>query len=365
MSRLTRREMQALLDAVLLLHSQQDARGLHERVFAAVRRVVPGEFFAIDYFRRRGEWMGREFSSTDPFDTTSPEHARIFEAHAPAHPLFQELLRTGLATPRKVTDFVTAGEFRRLGIYNEFYRVIGVDMQMALGCRVAPDLNLVIALNRKSKDFTEGDRRSLHMLRPHFVAAFHNAEAMARLCQGQAQMQAVLEGAGVAAVLLDLRGREEFVTERARALLGKYFGRRHGSAAELPPELTDWVRLHAPGDTGGETWSPPAPPLELTRGESRLRIRLLIDGQANRALLLLEEEAPVSAAALAALGLTKREAEVLRWVVLNKTNPEIAVLCDISHRTVQKHLEHIYVKLGVNSRGGAARSALDALRGGR
>jgi DNA-binding CsgD family transcriptional regulator len=236
---------------------------------------------------------------------------------------------------------------------------------MALGCQVAADVVMLVALNRRKRDFTEGDRQSLSMLRPHLIAACHSAEAMARLRQGQADMLAVLEGAGVAGVLLDLRGREEFVTGRARALLGKYYGRGHGRAAELPEALADWVRHYASEAGDGETWSPPAPPLELTRGGSRLRARLLIDGQANRALVLLEEETPVSAAAFEALGLTKREAEVLRWVVLNKTDPEIAVLCGISHRTVQKHLEHIYVKLGVNSRGGAARSALDALSGGR
>jgi DNA-binding CsgD family transcriptional regulator len=357
MRRLTRREMQALLDAALLLHSQQDARGLHERIFAAVRRIVPGEFFAIDYFRGGGEWMGRELSSTEPIDMTSPEHARIFEAYAPEHPLFNEFLRTGLTAPRKVTDFVTPRQFRRSGIYNEFYRLLGVDRQMALGCRVAADVIMLVALNRHKRDFTEGER--------HLITACHNAEALARLRRGQAHTLAALEGAGVAAVLLDLRGREEFVTERARALLVKYFGRRHGRAAELPQELVDWVRLHTSEAAHGETWSPPAPPLELTRGESRLRVCLLIDSQANRVLLLLEEEAPVSAAALEALGLTKREAEVLRWVVRNKTNPEIAILCGISHRTVQKHLEHIYLKLGVNSRGAAARSALDLLKGGR
>jgi len=49
-------------------------------------------------------------------------------------------------------------------------------------------------------------------------------------------------------------------------------------------------------------------------------------------------------------GLTPREEEVLLWLATGKTDGDIATLLDISRRTVQKHLEHIYVKLGVETR---------------
>ncbi len=49
-------------------------------------------------------------------------------------------------------------------------------------------------------------------------------------------------------------------------------------------------------------------------------------------------------------GLTLREGEVMHWLACGKTDAEIAALLSISPRTVQKHLEHIYVKLGVETR---------------
>lgn len=49
-------------------------------------------------------------------------------------------------------------------------------------------------------------------------------------------------------------------------------------------------------------------------------------------------------------GLTLREGEVMCWLACGKTDAEIAALLSISPRTVQKHLEHIYVKLGVETR---------------
>lgn len=54
------------------------------------------------------------------------------------------------------------------------------------------------------------------------------------------------------------------------------------------------------------------------------------------------------------LGLTRREAEVLTWVADGKTNAEIGLILGTSPRTVQKHLEHIFEKLGVATRTAAA-----------
>jgi DNA-binding CsgD family transcriptional regulator len=51
-----------------------------------------------------------------------------------------------------------------------------------------------------------------------------------------------------------------------------------------------------------------------------------------------------------ALGLTRREIEVLAWVAAGKTNAETAELLSIAPGTVKKHLDHIYAKLGVGTR---------------
>lgn len=59
------------------------------------------------------------------------------------------------------------------------------------------------------------------------------------------------------------------------------------------------------------------------------------------------------------LSLTPREVEILSWIGQGKTNPEIAIILDISPRTVQKHVEHLFVKLNVSSRTGAAIRAIE------
>ncbi|MFB2550060.1 response regulator [Ensifer soli] len=64
-----------------------------------------------------------------------------------------------------------------------------------------------------------------------------------------------------------------------------------------------------------------------------------------------------------AFALTVREAQVLLWIAKGKSNRDIGEILGLSARTVNKHLEQIYIKLGVENRASAAVRAADALRG--
>jgi DNA-binding NarL/FixJ family response regulator len=61
--------------------------------------------------------------------------------------------------------------------------------------------------------------------------------------------------------------------------------------------------------------------------------------------------------------LTSREVEVLHWVACGKTNRDIGDILGLSPRTVNKHLEHVYVKLGVETRTAAAAVAMSVAGG--
>ena len=66
-------------------------------------------------------------------------------------------------------------------------------------------------------------------------------------------------------------------------------------------------------------------------------------------------------ARLSEAALTPRETEVLSWLAKGKTNRDIADILGMSHRTVNKHLEHIFEKLGVETRAAAAALASRAI----
>ena len=122
--------------------------------------------------------------------------------------------------------------------------------------------------------------------------------------------------------------------------------------------------------------APNAAHLALARLEEALGDRFLlvtqnIDNLHERAgddewLLVLREEsdAAVVDALMAAFRLTTREAEVLYWVIKGKTSPDIGEILGSSPRTVNKHLEHVFAKLGVENRTAAASVAMARIRMG-
>jgi len=68
-----------------------------------------------------------------------------------------------------------------------------------------------------------------------------------------------------------------------------------------------------------------------------------------------------SAEPLQKFGLTARATETLLWLAQGKTNPDIATILGITESTVKKHVQEIFEKLGVETRGAATLRALEAL----
>ena len=89
-------------------------------------------------------------------------------------------------------------------------------------------------------------------------------------------------------------------------------------------------------------------------------VRISRCGDGNEFLLLLQKNTSDwdFDALRGDLGLTAREAEILMWVSRGKTNRDIGLILDTSPRTVNKHLEHIFEKLGVGTRSAAVSIAL-------
>jgi len=160
------------------------------------------------------------------------------------------------------------------------------------------------------------------------------------------QTQNAIEAIGLAMVILNRDLQPEWMTPGAEALLGHDW-----LVTGLPDELRVWLAATHPGPAIDES----AGICDFDFNDETLRARLL--GQrADSQLLLLEKlhaRAPAETA-LASYRLTQREIEVLMWVARGKTNKDIADILGMSPRTVNKHLEHIYVKLGVETRTAAA-----------
>lgn len=123
---------------------------------------------------------------------------------------------------------------------------------------------------------------------------------------------------------------------------------------QLPPHLRQWLdRISRPDAT--------AAPLEIHEGDRRLIISLS-SCKAGRYFIALREDCMQnSVERLQGLGLTNRESEVMHWVGEGKSNAEIAEIMKISVHTANRHLEHIFCKLGVQNRQQAIAAVRDRL----
>ena len=103
--------------------------------------------------------------------------------------------------------------------------------------------------------------------------------------------------------------------------------------------------------------------LRLQVGDIRLQLRFLGRPAPGEFLLrLIPDDEELNRRILKeSFGLTDREAEVLLWLSRGKTNQEIGQILSMSPRTVNKHLEPVFRKLGVENRTSAAAAALAAL----
>ena len=187
----------------------------------------------------------------------APVYYERFAQHAHENPLLQRYLRSRDGRAYRFSDVIAAAELHRLALYQELYKPLGVEHQLAFMLPAAPDRVLGVALSRGIRDYSDLERDVAEHARPFLIQAYRNAIAY-----------------------------------------------------------------------------------ELLRSGS------------------LDESGGALIQALFAAGLTSREAEVVQGVALGRSNEHIAEeLGGISPRTVGKHLERSYRKLGVSDRSSAAARA--------
>jgi DNA-binding CsgD family transcriptional regulator len=241
----------AVLDFVRQVHAVGDIDTFPRRAIAGIGALIPSDILTYNEIDTR---LRHAYMVEHPAGVISLSQVKTFERLAGQHPLIRHYALTRETQPRKISDFLSLSEFRRLDLYQEFFRHLGVNYQIAVTIPSWNSVVIGIALNRTQRDFSERDRAVLDVIRPHLAQSYRNAMERAAL-------------------------------------------RERTEAAE------------------GALWSVPA----------------------------------------ACLGsLTRREQEVLVLVADGKTKMQIAARLSLSPRTVQKHLEHIYDKVGVRTRTGVA-----------
>jgi DNA-binding CsgD family transcriptional regulator len=370
MSTLTTGDVRRILDFLLELHIPSDVETLWTSTSSKLPQVIPSAFTACNQVNIGGR---RVFN----FYTSRPHHG-LNEMQEVAYQYFHEhVLVTRYLQARdgkayKLSDFLTENQVHNLeGLYQQTLRLMGMEDQMAIflpttsvsitGTSHSKETVEAVSLHRSKRDFSERDRLIFNLLSPHLFQAYQNASAFTQLQQQLNQFNRTMEQLSI--IVLNAEGNIKWMAQRAWILLSQYFQVSATEQVGLPDRLQQWVRHQIRQLTQTDDIPAPTLPLRLEQDGHQLVIRLIVDRPSEQYLLLLDEQPPrtFSATTLEWLGLTKREAEVLFWVAKDKSNKEIAVILNCSDRTVKKHLEHIYEKLGVQTRAGAIVQALSRL----
>lgn len=346
MARLGHQQLKAVSEALLTLYAPGPHADFPARVVDALRRCLA--FDCLAYHEIVDNRNQRAVCSPEiPFDT------EIFETYLEQHPNWSAFARDHVKSCVKISDFVTRNEWQRTDLYNHIFRPLAFHHQLAF---IALDElpHLGIALNRSRRDFSEEERSILNLLKPHLMQAFCTSQLFSYFSDA---VQVGTEGYVVA----DAKGRIRFCTSKAVAWLREYFGDEQNRS--LPHQLTDWLKDRSFRLFNPANLAVPLKEYSIQRGPKRLIVESLAPIQTpDYRLILREKNQELDASSLEKLGLTKREAEILLWVSQGKRNSEIATILGIKAKTISKHLERIFEKLGIETRTGAANIALEILR---
>ena len=180
--------------------------------------------------------------------------------------------------------------------------------------------------------------------------------ANARLTQSA---RAALDVSGRFLLAVNRQGTIMWATPQAQKLLSDNLAASANDELVLPGPMLQWLEQAQKGKSGSKT-----PAMASFPDNEQLRLQYMGKLGPNEFLLRLAKEFQHQPPAefSSELGLTTREGEVLSWLSKGKTNRDIAQILGLSPRTVDKHLEQIYAKLGVENRTAAAAIATSASR---
>jgi DNA-binding response OmpR family regulator/DNA-binding CsgD family transcriptional regulator len=187
----------------------------------------------------------------------------------------------------------------------------------------------------------------------------------ARQAQQAVQARNALDAFGHATMAIHLDGeqlRSVWQTPLARQLMQSYLD---ADAGQIPASVLTWLLTESQASAQGLDVRPFSVNRQFGSQERQLVFTLQQRTGDDDLLVVMREisDAAVIEAMVQSMKLTVREAEVLYWLAKGKTNRDIGDILGSSPATVKKHLERVYVKLGVETRTAAAAVVMAKVRG--
>ena len=346
MNRMSRQAKHDAAGFLRLVGAAKDPHAFARLGVAELPRLVASELTTLSVCDLA---TGRRRVVGNPSEALSVRDISAFDRHFFGHPLVRFHCEHRGGGAHRISDSLPATDFRQSALFSDYYRRIGIDHAAAIPLYVSSTTLVSFVLNRARRDFSDDEIALLDWLRGGLSDMYRNVVGLQRAVAAVAELREIAAADGWTLVRLDAQRRiRELPAHVATVLASVCPGRRPRAGAPLPAPIESWLRRST---AGGAPWLA-LPPLVLVAPRGRLTLRAVpeVGNDAAWALLIRYQPESDRASALGRSPLTRREREILDWVAAGKTDRQIAAITGASPRTVQKHLEHIYVKLGVENR---------------
>jgi DNA-binding CsgD family transcriptional regulator len=258
-----------------------------------------------------------------------------------------------------LSDRCYADTWARTTLYNEYFIPLDIRHQLSAVIYTQGTYLVGIAINRTRRDFSTRDRALLDLLCPHASLAWRNALTLAALRQQAERPREPAPPSRAVVVVNNDSGAIRSLSPQAALIVRKHFGTDSGGRNRLPDDIHRWLRAQQARLASADDLTPLPLPLLIGHAGGQMTAQLAQRLPEETTILLEEETAHGVDAPCRAGRFTPRENEVLHWLREGKRNGEIGTILGISGRTVEKHLEHVFEKLGVETRTAAVRAALE------
>jgi DNA-binding CsgD family transcriptional regulator len=401
MNSLLSSDLQKIVEFLQQLYRATNARKFPSYLVSIIPSIIKSDFTAIISISAELSTRSKDQHNTPSIASNSPvlltasdsQLSSKIKAAMPSflqNPLAKRYLLTGDNGAQKMSDFCTNSQSREQeSWYQHYLQPLGMSDQISLVV-AAPKLNarkslesdssvasnvsmassitgeqkpsnLFINIYRNKQDFDEHDRAKLNLLSPHILQAYQNSQLLSNIKEDCTQVCQALDQATI--IIIRRNGLVRFITESSLDLINKYFPLYSFEQHNLPEIIASWAKQKISEISKIPHFPLLIPPLRIIQNKKTLIVKLSIDAPRDQYLLILEEQVPLklSLSALGNFKLSNREIEVLCWIIRGSDTRHISKVLSISDRTVEKHCENIYEKLGVNNRFTAINQVLQEL----
>jgi DNA-binding CsgD family transcriptional regulator len=343
---------------LLEIHAAGDVEVLRQLIPEGLSRLISSDRASLNDIEIG---HGRRSIIPSPVPSWWSRYGDVYKQHLMDHPGWSGAKYTPrLSHVTALSDPRHADTWPRTAMCNEYFVPLGIKYQQSAIIYKQRTYFIGIGVNRSQRDFSPRDRALLDLVCLHASQAWRNAVTLAALRQQAARPG---EPGPVSRAVLAVNndsGTIRSLSPQAALLVRRHFGTDSGGGNRLPDDMHRWLRTQqARLASAGDLTPLPLVPLVIGHAGGQMTAQLAQRLHGETIVLLEEETADRADAPCGGDRFTPRENEVLHWLRDGKRNGEIGIILGISGRTVEKHLEHLFQKLGVETRTAAVRAAME------